>query len=34
VTVLLYWPHLARGIGDVGFVGNTLRAERLRYRGL
>jgi rhomboid protease GluP len=34
VTVLLYWPHLARGIGDVGFVGNSLRAERLRYRGL
>jgi membrane associated rhomboid family serine protease len=34
VTVLLYWPHLARGIGDVGFVGNTFRAERLRYRGL
>jgi membrane associated rhomboid family serine protease len=34
VTVLLYWSHLARGIGDVGFVGNTLRAERLRYRGL
>ena len=34
VTVLLYWPHLARGIGDVGFVGNALRAERLRYRGL
>jgi membrane associated rhomboid family serine protease len=34
MTVLLYWPHLARGIGDVGFVGNTLRAERLRYRGL
>jgi membrane associated rhomboid family serine protease len=34
VTVLLYWPHLARGIGDVGFVGNTLRAERLRCRGL
>jgi rhomboid protease GluP len=34
VTVLLYWTHLARGLGDVGFVGNTLRAERLRYRGL
>jgi rhomboid protease GluP len=33
-TVLVYWPQLARGISDVGFVGNTLRAERIRYRGL
>jgi membrane associated rhomboid family serine protease len=34
VTVLAYWSHLVRGISDVGFVGNTLRAERLSYRGL
>jgi rhomboid protease GluP len=34
ITVLVYWPQLARGISDVGFVGNTLRAERIRYRGI
>jgi len=33
-SVLVYCPELARGISDVGFVGNTLRAERVRYRGL
>jgi hypothetical protein len=34
IMVLVYWPQLARGISDVGFVGNTLRAERIRYRGI
>jgi len=34
ITLLVNGAHLARGISDVGFVANTLRAERVRYRGL
>jgi membrane associated rhomboid family serine protease len=33
-TVLLYGRELRRGIKDVGFVGNSLKAERRRRRGL
>jgi rhomboid protease GluP len=34
LTILLYSQELYRGIKDVGFVAATLRAERLRRRGL
>jgi rhomboid protease GluP len=34
LTMLVYWSELRRGINDVGFVGNSLRAERKRYRGI
>jgi hypothetical protein len=34
VTLIVYGRHLVRGISDVGFLANTLRAERVRYRGL
>src|SRR5262249_49257037 len=34
VTLIVYGPHLVRGLWDVGFLANTLRAERVRYRGL
>ena len=30
LTFLFYWPHLVRGIADVGFVGAALRGERER----
>jgi membrane associated rhomboid family serine protease len=33
-TVLLYWPQLARGLADVGFVGASLRGERGRRWGV
>jgi membrane associated rhomboid family serine protease len=34
LTILLHSQELYRGIRDVGFVAATLRAERLRRRGL
>lgn len=34
LTILLYSAELSRGIKDVGFIGNTLRAERHRRQGL
>jgi membrane associated rhomboid family serine protease len=34
LTFLFYWPHLARGIADVGFVGAALRGERERRWGV
>jgi rhomboid protease GluP len=33
-TLLLYWPQLARGLADVGFVGASLRGERGRRWGV
>lgn len=33
-TLLLQGHQLARGLGDVGFVGSSLRAARARSRGL
>ena len=33
-TMLLYWPQLARGMADVGFVGASFRGERDRRRGI
>src|SRR5215813_9967053 len=33
-TLLLYWPQLARGLADVGFVGASLRGERARRWGV
>jgi len=33
-TFLFYWPHLVRGIADVGFVGAALRGERERRWGV
>jgi membrane associated rhomboid family serine protease len=32
--LLLLWPEFRRGMNDVGFVANTLRAERNRRHGL
>ncbi len=34
VTLLVFHSSLVRGLTDVGFVGNSLRAERQRRRGL
>jgi len=34
LTLLLYSQELHRGLRDVGFVGASLRAERLRHKGL
>jgi membrane associated rhomboid family serine protease len=34
LTLLLYSQELHRGIRDIGFVGASLRAERMRRRGL
>lgn len=34
LTILLYSQQLHRGIGDVGFVGASLRAERKRRQGI
>jgi membrane associated rhomboid family serine protease len=33
-TGLLYWPQIARGISDIGFVGASLRGERTRRQRL
>jgi rhomboid protease GluP len=34
LTLLIYWPQLARGIADVGFVAASLRGERVRRQGV
>jgi len=34
LTLLLYWPQLARGLADVGFIGASLRGERGRRWGV
>lgn len=34
LTACLYYQELYRGIGDVGFVGATFRAERKRHYGI
>jgi membrane associated rhomboid family serine protease len=34
LTLLLYSEELHRGLRDVGFVGASLRAERMRHKGL
>jgi membrane associated rhomboid family serine protease len=34
LTILAHWRTLRRGIKDVGFVANTLRAERQRHYGV
>jgi len=34
ITLGVYWPSLIRGLTDVGFVANSLRAERQRRSGL
>jgi hypothetical protein len=34
LTILAYWGNLRRGIRDVGFVPNSLRAERQRHQGI
>jgi rhomboid protease GluP len=34
LTLLIYWPQLARGFADVGFVAASLRGERLRRQGV
>ena len=34
LTLLLYSHELARGLGDIGFVGASLQAERKRRQGL
>jgi hypothetical protein len=34
LTIFLYSQELYRGIGDVGFIGATLRAERKRGIGI
>ena len=34
LTILVYFPELNRGIGDVGFVGASLCAERKRRQGI
>jgi rhomboid protease GluP len=34
MTLLLYSQELHRGIGDIGFVGASLRAERKRRQGI
>jgi membrane associated rhomboid family serine protease len=34
LTILAHWRTLRRGIKDVGFVANTLRAERQRHHGV
>jgi hypothetical protein len=34
LTIFLYSQELYRGIGDVGFIGATLRAERKRRIGI
>ena len=34
LTLLLYSQELERGIGDIGFVGASLQAERKRRQGL
>ena len=34
LTLLLYSHELSRGIGDIGFVGASLQAERKRRQGL
>lgn len=34
LTILCHWRTLRRGIKDVGFVANTLRAERERHQGI
>ena len=34
LTLLLYSQELHRGIGDIGFVGASLRAERKRRQGI
>jgi rhomboid protease GluP len=34
LTFLIYWPQLARGIADVGFVAASLRGERVRRQGV
>jgi len=33
-TALLYWPQIARGVSDIGFVGASLRGERARRQRL
>ena len=34
LTILAYWSKLRRGIKDVGFIANSLRAERQRHQGI
>jgi rhomboid protease GluP len=34
LTMLLYSQHIYRGIADVGFIGNSLSAERRRQSGI
>ena len=34
LTILVYWSKLRRGIKDVGFIANSLRAERQRHQGI
>jgi rhomboid protease GluP len=34
LTLLLYSHELSRGLGDIGFVGASLQAERKRRQGL
>ena len=34
LTILAYWRTLRRGIKDVGFVANSMRAERQRHQGI
>jgi membrane associated rhomboid family serine protease len=34
LTILAHWRTLRRGIKDVGFVANSLRAERQRHQGI
>ena len=34
LTLLAYWQELRRGLKDVGFVGNGLRADRKRSLGI